>query len=148
QISEISLSNGIITFPKTVLAGSRTNLTLGGTFDAFTHRMNFSLDGSTGAGMLALFVEGYRMSGDIVVNATLRGTPEHPDLDGTIRAIGLQFLRGEPPIIVSDLDAQLKLTGNRIEIESLGAKVNDGTVQAGGSFGISQNGVDQARITI
>lgn len=149
QPSILRLANGVMRVEQFRLAGPETTLEMSGTASATApYPLDLRLTGNADAALIALATEAVRARGPINLNVAVTGTARAPNVTGTAQLSGVQMAIPTPGIQVDDLDALLRLAGQRIEIERLSALVNGGTVTADGGFAWAAGGLSNAAISI
>lgn len=149
QPSVLTLANGVVRVAQFTLAGPETTLEVSGTAGVTApHPLDLRVTGKADAALVALVTGAVRARGPIGLNVAVTGTARAPDVAGTAQLSGVQMAIPTPGIQVDDLDALLRLTGQRVEIERLDALVNGGTVTAEGGFAWAAGSLSDAGITI
>jgi outer membrane protein assembly factor BamA/autotransporter translocation and assembly factor TamB len=141
QPIEVRLENHVLTARNILLEGLNTRTAVTGDIDLNTRALNFNIEGTTDLKVVEAFVAGMNPAGQIRTNVAVRGTPENPDLEGFINLVNAQLQVADPPVSLSDTNAQIQVRGNRIEITSAGGMINGGAFTASGGAEISAAGL-------
>lgn len=147
-----SMRDGRIVFEDFQLALGDTGSTFGvaGFVElAGTKRINIDLRGTLEAALLQFFMPEVRADGHIVVAGGVRGTLTAPTLVGSaeFQHAEVHNLPGFAQAI-SDITGTVVFREDRIDIDSLRAKVGGGTVVAGGSVTLDGMTPKRARVTL
>ncbi len=148
----VSLRDGRIVVEDFQLALGNTGSTFGvaGFVElSGTKRINIDVRGTLEAALLELFMPEVRADGHIVLAGGVHGTLDAPALAGTAEFQHAQ-LRNLPGFTqaIDDITGTVIFRGDRIDIDSLRAKVGGGTVVAGGSVTVEGLTPKRARVTL
>ena len=83
-----------------------------------------------------LLAQGRRMHGEVVLDATITGTPSKPQVTGTARLTDGELQDYGEGVHLTDMTATLAGDGQTIRIADLSAKAGTGTITASGTIGV------------
>jgi outer membrane protein assembly factor BamA len=138
---EVRLENQVATARNILLEGLNTRVTISGNANLSTRALNFNVDGNTDSKILEVFLPGSNPGGQIRTSIAIRGTAEQPDLEGFVNLANIQLQLNDPPISITDTNAQIQVRGDRIQIASASGVVNGGKFTAMGGADISVAGL-------
>ncbi len=98
--------------------------------------LDLTIDGQVEAALFQLFMPDARVEGELAVkDLTIRGTLEHPVIDGSAEMQGGELkLPGFQ--LISDIRASLIFSSDHLEIDSLRATLGGGQITAAGRVGL------------
>lgn len=118
-----------------------SQLTLSGTtpLDA-EGAIDLKLNGKLDAGIVNPLLEarGQRMAGEITVNATVKGAPRSPDIDGILDLANGDLRDYVQGAHLSNITAHLSGNGGTVRIETLTARAGPGEITLTGQIGVLQ----------
>lgn len=141
-------SNGTLTVTPSEIQGPGTHLTFGGTVPIKSKaRYSLAADGSIDLNAVQQFVPGVKSSGQIAVHIHSAGELSKPTMQGQLQVKDAVFSTQSLPLAIEGLNAQINLSGNRIEITQFSGNAGGGTVSAqgfatlgqGNSFNLAMN---------
>jgi translocation and assembly module TamB len=121
------------------LAGSQTDLQATGTIPLNGQPVNVALKGNLDLAILQKFNRSITSAGQIVLDASVRGTFRQPLLNGQIELRGSSFAYSEFPTGLWKANGFVLLSGNSAVIRNLSAEAGGGRVTLTGSA--SMNGI-------
>lgn len=131
---DLRLRNGALVFDAVEFRTAETNFLLDGSVPVFSEEpMSLQMRGTIEAAMAQLFVPGLRASGTLVVRAEARGSPASPRLSGTVEIRDASARFDTLPQTISEIVGTILFRGNRIEIDSLTARLGGGAIVVGGA---------------
>jgi outer membrane protein assembly complex protein YaeT len=148
----ISLHDGRIVFDDFQLSLSQTGsaaFTVGG-FAELTgaKRLNVDLHGSLEAALLQLFVPDLRADGRIAVAGALTGTLTEPRFNGTAEFQGASARIPGFPQVIDAITGTLVFREDRIDIDSIRARLGGGQIVLGGSVVLDGTTPKSVRVTL
>ncbi len=87
---------------------------------------------------------GVRISGGGAVDMRLTGPMKNPQARGTVRLDGVDAQLADPPVQLSDIRGNLQLTGDRVVIPQVDARLKSGTIRASGTYLLGPGSFDMA----
>jgi translocation and assembly module TamB len=132
-------SNGTLTVTPTEIQGPGTHLTFGGTVP-IKSKAEYSLaaDGSIDLNAVQQFVPGVKSSGEVEVHIHSAGQVSKPTMQGQLQVKDAVFSTQSLPLAIEGLNAQINLSGIRIEIAKLSGNAGGGTISAQGFATLGQ----------
>ncbi len=125
--------NGMATLQRAELKGAGTDFTLQGTIPFERHvSMNVALNGTVDLGSLRAMTTGINASGRLQVQLAARGNLSHPKMEGSIRIEKAQFSSASMPVELDNVNGQIRVSGDRFEIQSLTGGANGGKLAVQG----------------
>jgi hypothetical protein len=146
--AEITLANQVASIRNFVLVGPETRASGSGTANLGTGDLNLDLIADTDLRIVEGFIPDSNAYGRIESRVTVRGTTAQPDMAGFINLSDAQFQINEPVLLFSGIDARVRLSGDRAEIEEVSGELNGGTIEVGGTTGFSSGGLQDAGIRV
>lgn len=131
---EADYRNGTVTVNPTQIRGTGTNLTFGGTIP-IKSGAGYSLvaDGSMDLSVLGQFAPGVRSSGEMEIHIRSQGKSSQPNMQGEFQIKNAVFTTETLPVGIEGLNAQINLSGNRVEIAKFSGTAGGGNISASGS---------------
>jgi translocation and assembly module TamB len=115
------------------LAGRGTDLSVTGSVQLDgEHSLRLHADGNASLQLIESFNPDFTTSGTVAVNVDGGGTIASPSLQGRVQISGGSIAYAELPSSLSDINGSLVFDQNRLQIETLTARVGGGTVSFGG----------------
>lgn len=126
-------SNGTLTLTPTEIQGPGTHLTFGGTVPIKSKaEYSMAADGTIDLNAVQQFVPGVKSSGDVEVHVRSAGQISKPTMQGQLQIKDAVFTTQSLPLAIEDLNAQINLSGNRVEIAKFSGSAGGGTISAQG----------------
>lgn len=126
-------SHGVLTVSPTEIQGPGTHLTFGGTVPIKSKaEYSMAADGSIDLNLVQQFVPGVKSSGDIAVHIHSAGELSKPTMQGQLQIKDAVFTTQSLPLAIEGLNAQINLSGNRVEIAKFSGNAGGGTISAQG----------------
>jgi translocation and assembly module TamB len=127
--------DGIATIEKTEIKGTGIDLALQGAIPV-KHQAPLSIaaKGTVNLSLLQAMTNGIRSSGQLTMDIEAVGKPTQPTVQGSIRVENVSLSTVSMPLILSGLNGQLRVSGNRIEITGLRGNIGGGSMSAQGSM--------------
>jgi translocation and assembly module TamB len=126
-------SGGTLTVAPTEIQGPGTHLTFGGTIPIKSKaEYSMTADGSIDLNALQQFVPGVKSSGDVGVHIHSSGEISKPTMQGQLQIKDAIFTTQSLPVAIEGLNAQINLSGNRVEIAQFSGSAGGGTISAQG----------------
>lgn len=115
------------------LVGEGTDLTVAGTANlAEEQQLALHAEGHADLGLLHGFDPDFTSSGSVAVDVGLAGTISHPAWQGSLQIASGSIQYSDLPSALSDINGKLVFNQNRLQIETLKARVGGGAVTFGG----------------
>jgi translocation and assembly module TamB len=115
------------------LVGQGTDLSLTGSVQLDgEHSLRLRAEGNASLQLIESFNPDFTTSGTVAVNVEAGGTIASPSLQGRLQLSGGSIAYADLPSSLSDLNGSLVFDQNRLQIETLTARVGGGTVSFGG----------------
>jgi outer membrane protein assembly complex protein YaeT len=147
--STIAVSNGVMTVQRFDLSGSVGTLAASGTVGlSDTRPINLDVDGNLNIAAISIVTDRVRAEGASTIDIVARGTVAEPILSGNVEVRDGAVVIEEPRIAAEALNARVDLDGNRLNISSLTANVNGGTLTGKGGLAIEGGGVRDVNVEI
>lgn len=126
--------NGILTVNPAQIRGTGTNLTFGGTVPIKSDAAYSLLaDGSMDLSVLGQFVPGVRSSGEMEIHIRSQGKTSQPNMQGEFQIKNAVLSMQALPVGIEGLNAQINLSGDRVDIAKLSGTAGGGDISASGS---------------
>ena len=148
QPIEVELSNQVLTVKHFEIEGFDTHATLTGQGNLVDRTLNFDADADTDLVILEPFIPKSHPSGRIKTRVSLRGTTDRPNLDGFVTLSGGELAIERPDVLLSELNVEAQLRGDRIELSRANGLLNSGMFEASGGTGLSAKGLQDAAIVL
>jgi translocation and assembly module TamB len=127
--------NGAVTLMPTRVAGTGTNLTFGGTIPIRgTAAYSLAADGSMDLSVLQQFAPDVSSSGQVIIHVKSSGSSAPSAMQGQIELKNVILSTASIPVGIEGLNAQIKLTGDRADIENFSGAAGGGSISASGFF--------------
>jgi len=148
----VSLRDGRIVFDDFELAlgeNAATTFTVGG-FAELTgsKRLNIDLKGTLEAAILQLFVADLRADGHIAIAGGLTGTLDAPRFTGTAEFQNASVRAPGFPQMIDNITGTIVFRGDRIDIDSVRARLGGGQIVLGGSVAMDGMTPKSVRVTL
>jgi outer membrane protein assembly factor BamA/autotransporter translocation and assembly factor TamB len=145
---QVAIENQVFSIRNFQLEGADTQATIGGSANLQTRTLNFDLDAKTNLQILEPFIADSAVEGQVETKLALRGTTDKPDLNGFINIANTQIQTVKPPLILSDLGAEIRFSGDRMDIARASGKLNEGALAASGGAGLSASGLRDSTVRL
>ena len=140
--STVAIRNGIAAIESFTLGGSVGTLTAAGTVGLVDARpIDVDVDGNLNLAAIALLTDRVRAEGDSVIDIAARGTLADPILSGNVSVSNGTLVVDEPRIAAEAIDGRIDLDLNRVNLTSLTADINGGTLKASGVLAVRDGSV-------
>ncbi len=146
QPIEAEFLNQVLTVRSFEIEGLDTRAKVTGHANLMDRTLNFDADADTDLAILEPLIPNAHPDGRINTRIALRGTLDKPDFDGFINISGGELGIDRPDILLSEVDAEAQLRGNRIEITHASGLFNGGRFEATGGTGIAAAGLQDAAL--
>ncbi|HEX4996759.1 MAG TPA: translocation/assembly module TamB domain-containing protein [Terriglobia bacterium] len=143
---EVALARGELTVRKFALSGPETTASVNGSVNTRTGSLSLDLRADTDLRILEGFIPRSNASGHIDSQVAIRGDYRQPDMNGFVRLNDAQLQLFEPPLLVSDLNADVRLSGSRFQIQRASGDLNGGALDLTGGGEISRVGLSNVAI--
>lgn len=138
----LAVGDGVLTVQHFDLGGSVGTLTAAGTVGlAGSRPINLDVDGNLNIAAISLLTHRVRAEGASTIDMVARGTLAEPVLTGNVSVNDGTVVIDEPRIAAEALTVRLGLDGNRVNVSTLTADVNGGTLTGAGSVAIGGPGI-------
>jgi translocation and assembly module TamB len=147
-----AFSGQTLTVEELRLVGEDTDLTVAGTVNVGEEQqLALHAEGHADLALLHSFNSDFTSSGAIAVNVSLDGTISHPEWKGNLQIAGGSIQYADLPSALSDINGKLVFNQDRLQVETLKARVGGGVVTFGGyateyhrelTFDLTLNGQD------
>jgi autotransporter translocation and assembly factor TamB len=128
-------SNGTVTVEEARIKGTGSELSVQGAIPfQSTAAMNVSAKGTVDLGLLQTIVPDAHASGQVQIDLKASGNPSRPMTQGQIRIVNTSLSAESLPVALSGIDAEMVVSGNRIDLRELKGIVGGGTISSHGSF--------------
>jgi len=148
----VSLRDGRIVFDDFDLAlgeNAATTFTVGGYAELTgAKRLNIDLKGTLEAALLQLFVADLRADGHIAIAGGLTGTLDAPRFAGTAEFQNASVRAPGFPQIIDNITGTIIFRGDRIDIDSVHARLGGGQIVLGGSVAMDGMTPKSVRVTL
>jgi outer membrane protein assembly factor BamA len=145
---EVELGNQVLTVKHFQIEGFDTHATITGHANLGDRTVNFDADADTDLVILEPFIPKSHPAGRIKTRVSLRGTTDHPSFDGFVSVAGGELAIEQPDVLLSGLDIEAQLRGDRIELSRANGLVNGGMFEASGGTGLSAKGLQDAALVM
>jgi outer membrane protein assembly complex protein YaeT len=148
----VSLRDGRIVFDDFQLAlgeNAATTFTVGGSAELTgAKRLNIDLKGTLEAALLQLFVTDLRADGHIAIAGGLTGTLDAPRFTGSAEFQNASVRAPGFPQMIDNITGTIIFKGDRIDIDSVRARLGGGQIVLGGSVAMDGMTPKSVRITL
>jgi outer membrane protein assembly factor BamA/autotransporter translocation and assembly factor TamB len=138
---ELRLEKQVVSARSFSLEGLNTRAAITGNANLRTRALNLDVEANTDLKILEAVLPGSNPAGRIRTRIALRGTPEQPRLDGFVNLADMELQIAEPPVSLSEANAEIEVRGDRVEIISAAGTINGGKFTASGAAGVSSSGL-------
>ena len=146
QPIEAEFMNQVLTVRNFEIEGLDTRAKVTGHANLIDRTLNFDADADTDLAILEPLIPNAHPDGRVNTRIALRGTLDKPDFNGFINVSGGELGIDSPDILLSEVDAEAQLRGNRIEITHASGLFNGGRFEATGGTGIAAAGLQDAAL--
>jgi translocation and assembly module TamB len=131
---EADYRDGTLTVNPSQIRGTGTNLTFGGTIP-IKSQAAYSLvaDGSMDLSVLGQFARGVRSSGEMEIHIGSQGRSSLPNMHGEFQIKNAVLTTETLPVGIEGLNAQIDVSGDRLDIAKFSGAVGGGNISASGS---------------
>lgn len=131
--ARLEYANHVLSIANADIKGTGTNLSIRGTVPLTGARpLNVSANGSIDLGLLQSFSPSVKSSGQILLHVTASGSVSTPSMAGQIQVQNATFSSDTFPITLEGVNSQIRVTGNRLDIEQLNGMAGGGTLSVSG----------------
>jgi len=147
--SRIAISAGRATVEHLVLAGSAGSVVASGSVGLVgDHTLDVNVDGTLSLAALSGFTTAFRTDGIAKLKVAARGTMTAPDLGGAVDLSDATLASDDLDIAVTNIAAQVALSGGRIELRKLAGEVNGGTLEGSGHVTLAGGRIDDIDLQV
>ena len=147
--STLAVNNGLVTIEQMSLGGSVGTLAATGSIGLTGARpLNLDVDGNLNIAAISMVTDRLRAEGESTIDLTARGTVADPSLSGNVTVRDGTVVLDEPRIAAEALNLRLDLQGNRLNIATLSADVNGGTLTGTGGLAFGSAGLRDVNVEI
>ena len=133
QPSVIGIAGGVATLEPTTLTGSAGTLSTSGTVGLAGERpIDVAADGTVNLGALNTLTQAVYAEGELALHLGARGTIASQEVNGTLELADGAFAVDEPQVAAENVVARVELAGRRVNLATLTADVNGGTLTGSG----------------
>jgi translocation and assembly module TamB len=128
-----AISNKVLSIQQFHLIGEGTDLTVGGTLRLNSeHELDLRAEGRANLQLIQNFNPDFTTSGEVAVDLTVAGTISKPTTQGRLQITNGSIAYSDLPSALSALNGSAVFSQDRLQIETLTARVGGGTVTFGG----------------
>jgi translocation and assembly module TamB len=128
-------SNGTVTVEEARIKGTGSELSVQGTIPAkSTAPLNLSANGTVDLGLLPMVAPDAHASGQVHVDLKASGSSSRPTTQGQIRIVNTSLSAESLPVALSGINAEMTVSGNRVDLSELKGTAGGGTISSHGSF--------------
>ncbi len=131
----VSLEHQVVTVRSAHLTGPSTNFNLGGTVNLASQEMDAHADGNIGLALIHTLQPDMFATGDILVNAGVKGRMSQPQLDGRLQLRNAAVNTASSSNGVSKVNGQVVFTGKQARIENIAGESGGGRITLEGTVG-------------
>lgn len=142
--AEIVLRDQLLSVTRFNLSGPETEAAVSGTANLANGVLNLDIRANTDLRILEGFIAESNALGRIESVVSLRGTASQPDMRGFVNLAGAEVQLAEPAVLFSGVNAAIRLTASRVDVEQATGEVNGGEFNISGGTGISSDGLQNA----
>ncbi len=143
---DVSIQNQKLVIRDFEVEGADTHATASGIVDLRSKVLNLNVEGNTDLQIIEALVPDSYAKGKIDTRLAVRGTMDHPDLDGFVMLTDTEVQTANPPLQISSVEADIRFGGDRLEIVRAQGNLNEGRFQATGGSGLSAEGLKNASV--
>jgi translocation and assembly module TamB len=130
----MAYANGTVTVEEARIKGTGTDLSVHGTIPAKSAApMDLSANGTVDLGVLRMIAPDTNASGQLQLDLKASGDASRPAAQGQIRVVNTSFSAESLPVVLSGVNAQMTVSGNRIDLRELKGTAGGGTLSGHGS---------------
>lgn len=149
QPSTIAVRNGVAQIDSFALSGSVGTLTATGSVGLVDERpIAVDVGGNVNIAAISLITDRVRAEGDSVIDIAARGTVADPLLSGNVTINDGMMVVEDPRIAAEAINARIDLNQNRVNLSTLTADVNGGTVSAKGVLAVRDRGLQDLDLQV
>jgi translocation and assembly module TamB len=129
-------SNGTVTVEEARIKGTGSELSVRGTIPVKSAApLNLSANGTVDLGLLQMVAPDAHASGQVQIDLKASGNSSRPTTQGQIRIVNTSLSAVESlPMALSGINAEMTVSGNRIDLSELKGTAGGGTISSHGSF--------------
>jgi translocation and assembly module TamB len=128
-------SNGTVTVEEARIKGTGSELSVQGTIPVKSAApLNLSLNGTVDLGLLQMVAPDAHASGQVQIDLKASGSSSRPTSQGQIRIVNTSLSAESLPVALSGINAEMTVSGNRIDLSELKGTAGGGTISGHGSF--------------
>ena len=132
---QFAYANGVVSIDKADIKGNGTELSLHGTVPVKSAQpLNLAANGTVDLGLLQGLSPDVKSSGQINFRVTAQGKMSQPNMQGQIRVANALFSSNTIPVSLEGVNGQIRVAGNRIQIDQLKGTAGGGNISAAGFF--------------
>lgn len=147
--STLAVDNGVVNVQQFDLGGSVGTLAATGSVGLTdARRINLDVKGNLNIAAVSIVTDRVRADGESAIDIAARGTVSDPVLSGNVEVRDGAIVIDQPRIAAEALNARLDLDGNRLNLSSLSADVNGGTLTGTGTLALGTGGVRDVNIDL
>jgi translocation and assembly module TamB len=126
-------ANGVLSIASADIKGTGTDLSVRGTVPLkSTQPLNVSANGTIDLGLIQSFSPSVKSSGQIKIQIAARGGISAPTMQGQVRVENALFSSETFPIALEGINGQIRVAGNRLDIDQLNGLAGGGNLSASG----------------
>jgi translocation and assembly module TamB len=128
-------SNGTVTVEEARIKGTGSELSVQGIIPVHSSAaLNVSANGTIDLALLQMIAPHAHASGQVQIDVKASGNPSRPMTEGQIRIVNTSLSAESLPVALSGINAEMAVSGNRIDLRELKGTVGGGTISSHGSF--------------
>jgi translocation and assembly module TamB len=128
-------ANGTVTVEEARIKGTGSELSVHGTIPVKSAApMDLSANGTVDLGLLRMIAPDTNASGQVQLDLKASGDASRPAAQGQIRVVNTSFSAESLPLVLSGVNAQMTVSGNRIDLRELKGTAGGGTISGHGSL--------------
>jgi translocation and assembly module TamB len=129
----IGYANGTVTVEEARIKGTGSDLSVHGTIPVKSAApMDLSANGTVDLGVLRMIAPDTSASGQVRVDLKASGDVSRPAAQGQIRVVNTSFSAESLPVVLSGVNAEMAVSGNRIDLRELKGTAGGGTLSGHG----------------
>jgi translocation and assembly module TamB len=129
----VALGNSGLNVSMAHFSGPSTDMTVSGTVSLKTRtELDLRVNGDVNLALVQNFVQDVETVGKVTVNASIRGTPDQPQLNGELNVTGGGVHLADITTGITGASGKILFTGNQATIQNLHGAVGGGRVELSG----------------
>lgn len=129
----LDYADGILTIASADITGTGTNLSIHGAIPLRSQRaIDITADGTVDLALLQTFSPAVKSSGQIRLQINGSGDTSSPSIQGRVQVQNAMFSSNTFPVSLEGINGQIRLAGNRLDIEQLSGTAGGGNLSASG----------------